>query len=86
MAYDGKLMQLALRRYGEDKQKREEDFRRRENELLRRIPRLAEIQDELRGTMAQIVTRALKSGADVEKAMAGIPFRTASKAAPKVPE
>ena len=72
MAYDGKLMQLALRRYAEDKQQREEDFRRRENELLRRIPRLAEIRDELRGTMAQIVTKALKSGADVEKAMAEI--------------
>ncbi len=72
MAYDGKLMQLALKRYGEDRQKREEDFRRKENELLRRIPRLAEIRGELRGTMAQIVTRALKSGADVEKAMAEI--------------
>lgn len=72
MAYDGKLMQQALRRFGEEKQRREEEFRRRETELLRRVPRLAEIQTELRGTMAQIMQRALKKGADTERAMAEI--------------
>ena len=72
MAYDGKLMRQALARYGEDRQRREEEFRRRETELLRRVPRLDEIQRELRGTMAQIVTKALKSGADVERAMGEI--------------
>ena len=72
MAYDGKLMSRALKRFEEDKQQRELEFRRRENELLRRIPRLAEIRDELRGTMAQIMSRALKKGADVETAIAAI--------------
>ena len=72
MAYDGKLMSRALRQFEEDKQRREEDFRRRENELLRRIPRLAEIRDELRSTMAQIMSKALRKGADVERAIAAI--------------
>ena len=72
MSYDGKLMSRALKRFEEDKQQRELEFRRRENELLRRIPRLAEIRDELRGTMAQIMSRALKKGADVERAIAAI--------------
>ncbi|MGM9662707.1 MAG: ATP-binding protein [Oscillospiraceae bacterium] len=69
MAYDGKLLHRALERFEADRQKREEDFRQKESELLRRIPRLAEIQQELRQTMAQIVSRALRSGADVEGAM-----------------
>ena len=72
MAYDGKLLSRALRQFEEDKQRREEDFRRRENELLRRIPRLAEIRDELKSTMAQIMSKALRKGADVERAMAEI--------------
>ncbi|MBR2929015.1 MAG: ATP-binding protein [Oscillospiraceae bacterium] len=72
MAYDGKLMSRALRQFEEDKRQREEDFRRRENELLRRIPRLAEIRDELRSTMAQIMSKALRKGADVERAIGAI--------------
>lgn len=72
MAYDGKLMSRALRQFEEDKQRREDDFRHRENELLRRIPRLAEIRHELRSTMAQIMSKALRKGADVERAIGAI--------------
>ena len=72
MAYDGKLLHRALTRYEEEKQAREDAFRQRENELCLRIPRLGEIQQELRGTMAQIVSRALRAGADVESAVGEI--------------
>lgn len=72
MSYDGKLMNRALKQFEEDKQRREDEFRRRENDLLCRVPRLAEIRSELRSTMAQIMSKALRKGADVERAMAEI--------------
>lgn len=72
MAYDGKLLSRAITRFEQAKQEREDSFRRTENELYLRCPRLAEIDQELRGTMAQIASRALRAGADVQSVMAEI--------------
>lgn len=72
MGYDSKTLHAALLRFEEQKQQREEAFRRRENEILQREPRLLEIRTELAGTVTEIMTKALRTGADTEKALAEI--------------
>lgn len=69
MGYDSKALHAALVRFEEQKQRREEEFRRLENEILQREPRLLEIRRELSGTVAEIMGKALRAGADTEKAL-----------------
>ena len=64
MAYDSKVMNRALVRFDNDKQRRAAQFAARKQRVFLQIPRLAEIERELRGTMAQIVSSALKRGVD----------------------
>ena len=64
MAYDGKIMGRALNRFDEDKQRRAEAFRQRRERLYRQLPRLEEIDRELRGTMSTIIASALSRGVD----------------------
>ena len=64
MSYDGKIMHRALARFDEDKQRRAQQMEQRRQRLYGQIPRLAEIERELRGTMSQIITSALSRGTD----------------------
>jgi len=64
VGYDGKIMRRALQRFDEDKRRREEDFHRREETIYARAPRLRDIERELRSTMSQIITSALRRGSD----------------------
>ena len=64
MAYDKRVMRAALDKYQADKSAREQQKNQRINELYRRQPRLAEIERELRSTMAKIVSRAFRNGTD----------------------
>lgn len=64
MAYDEKILQISLEQFRADKERREAAFERKQEEIFRRIPRLREIDRELRSTMAQIVTSALRRGTD----------------------
>ena len=64
MAYDGSIMQRALARYDQDKQRRADELEQRQRMAFTRQPRLAEIERELRGTMGRIVTSALQKGTD----------------------
>jgi len=64
MAYDGKLMRQALSRFEEDKERRAAAFEARKERLFRQIPRLEEIDRELRGTMSGIIASALSRGTD----------------------
>ena len=64
MAYDGSIMQRALARYDQDKQRRADELEQRRRMAFTRQPRLAEIERELRGTMGRIVTSALLKGTD----------------------
>ncbi len=43
MAYDGKIMRRALRRFEEVRRERQERFQARREEIYRRQPRLREI-------------------------------------------
>ena len=69
MAYDGKIMRRALQRYEADRQARQEDFRRRQERIFSRQPRLREIQAELNATMSRIITSALRRGTDPRPAV-----------------
>ena len=69
MAYDGKILRRALRRFEEDRQIREERFQQRREDIFRRQPRLREIDTELRGTMSRIIAGALRRGTDPRPAV-----------------
>ena len=64
MAYDGKIMRRALRRFEEDRQAREARFQARREEIFLRQPRLREIESQLRSTMSRIIAGALRRGTD----------------------
>lgn len=64
MAYDGKVMRRALERFEEDRRAREDREAGRREEILRRCPRLEEIDRELRGTMARLVAVTFRRGKD----------------------
>ena len=64
MAYDGRIMQRALARFDEDKQRRGAQLEQRRRTAYARAPRLAEIDTELRGTMSRIISSALARGTD----------------------
>lgn len=72
MPYDGKIMRRALRHFEEDKQRRAQQFAQRRTQLYRQIPRLMEIDGELRGTMSQIIAGALQKGRDPVPAIQAI--------------
>ena len=49
MAYDGKAMREALQRFEEDKQRRASQAAARRQRIYREVPRLEEIEQQLRG-------------------------------------
>ena len=64
MSYDGKIMHRALRRFEDDRRLRQEAFHSRQEEIYAREPRLREIQAQLGGTMARLISSALRRGTD----------------------
>jgi len=64
VAYDGKILNRALRRLEEDRQRRQDSFQARRESIFRRQPRLRRIEEELNSTMSRIITQALRQGAD----------------------
>lgn len=57
MAYDGRVMRLALERFDEDRRARSEEQERRRERVFARQPRLREIEGELRSTMSRIIAQ-----------------------------
>ena len=53
-------MSRAMERYKEDKERRSRQFQARQEALFREIPRLGEIDRELRSTMSQIARRTAR--------------------------
>lgn len=78
MSYDGKVMRRALTHFEEDKRGREEAFRRRQDVVYRREPRLREIQEEINATLAKLITSALRRGTDPRPAVAVLRDRNLS--------
>ena len=50
MAYDGKVMRAAWQRFEEDKQRRASQAENRRRRIYQEVPRLEEIEKQLRGT------------------------------------
>lgn len=69
MAYDGRILARARERYENDKAKREAAFQAQRRELYPALPRLAEIDAALRGTMSQVIAAALRHGQDPRAAV-----------------
>jgi len=69
MAYDGKIMRRAQRRFEEDRQERERRFQERRESIFCRQPRLREIERELCATMSRIISGALLRGTDPRPAV-----------------
>lgn len=76
MAYDGKIVRRALRRFEEDKRDREDRARDRRESVFLRQPRLREIDAELRATMSRILSTALRKGTDPRAAVEALKNRT----------
>ena len=72
MAYDGRVLRLALQRFEEDRRERQERCRERRERIFTRQPRLRQIDAELRSTMSRIITSALRRGTDPASAIAGL--------------
>ena len=64
MGYDGKILQKARIRFEADKQRREDQFAGRKSRVYQEIPRLREIETELRGTMSKLIANAINSEND----------------------
>ena len=64
MAYDGKVLARARDRYETEKERRRADFRRQRAEIYARVPRLVQIDAQLRGTVSRTIAAALRSGQD----------------------
>ncbi|MBQ6973918.1 MAG: DNA replication protein DnaC, partial [Oscillospiraceae bacterium] len=64
MAVDGKVLRIATDRFEQDKAARAAKAQRRRQQIYRDVPRVREIDTELRTTMSQIVSGALQRGTD----------------------
>ena len=62
-------MAAAQRKFRQDREHREEQFLQRQTEIYRRLPRVEEIDRELRSTVAQIMLSAFDNDIDPEIAM-----------------
>ena len=69
MAYDGKLMRRAMARFEEAKARRAEALHARERAVYAAVPRIEEIDAELRATMSRIIASALRRGTDPRPAI-----------------
>ena len=64
MSYDGIIMQRAITRFDQAKQRRAAELEQRRRLVYARQPRLQEIERTLRSTMSRIVAAAAKKGDD----------------------
>ena len=69
---DSKLMAAALGRYREDRERRRQAQEQRRQEIYRALPRVEEIDRELRGTVGKIVAEAFRRGTDPSAAIAAL--------------
>ena len=66
MARDAKIMAAAYRRQQQDRESRRREQERREQEVHSRVPRIAQIDQELRSTASRLVLAAFEAEGDPE--------------------
>ena len=64
MAYDGKIMQRAVARWQQEKQRHADEIQQRKVQLYAKEPRLRQIEAELGSTMSKLIAGALSGGSD----------------------
>ena len=64
MGYEASVLSRATRRLEEERRRREEAIARRKEEIYAQLPRLREIDRELKGTVYQIIASSLREGRD----------------------
>ena len=64
MGYEASVLSRATRRLEEQRRRRTEEQARRQAEIYDQLPRAAEIDKELKGTVYQIIAAALRDGQD----------------------
>ena len=72
MATDSKIMARAMQQYRQDVQRRKEEYLARLDAIYRRLPRVEEITQELRGTAGQIVAAAFHRGTNPTSVIAAL--------------
>ena len=75
MHQDAGIMTAAVRKFREDRDRRRQEQERRVREVYRRLPRVEDIDRELRGTMGQIMIAAFEGGRDPEPALRALEER-----------
>lgn len=69
MSFDASIMNVAQSRFRQDRERREEQLDRRREEVYRRLPRVEEIDRELRVTVGAIMISAFENETDPECAL-----------------
>ena len=64
MGYEANVLRRASRRLEESRRQREETAARRRGEIYAQLPRVREIDQELKGTVYQIIASSLREGRD----------------------
>lgn len=64
MAVDGKIMQRAMARWQQEKQRHADEIQQRKRVLYAKEPRLRQIEAELSTTMSRLIAGALSDGSD----------------------
>lgn len=72
MGYEREVLIRARNRYAEAVERYRQEQRRRTDEIYQAIPELAQLDNQLRKTMADVMVQALRHGEDPKEAMAEI--------------
>ena len=64
MGYEASVLYRATKRLEEGRRRREEALARRRREIYAQLPRVLEIDKELKGTVYQIIASSLRDGRD----------------------
>ena len=72
MAYEPSVLRRAVRHLEEQRERRTREQDRLRAEIYRSLPRLAEIDRQLRGTISQIIAASLRSGGDPAPAIQAV--------------
>ena len=72
MAYDSNILHRASARLAEEKRRREEEQEALRRRVYAREPRLAQLDRQLQGTMAELVSAALRRGESAREAVQAV--------------
>ena len=69
MAYEASVLRRATRRLEEARESRTQALEARRREIYQKLPRVAEIDRQLKGTILEIISASLREGTDPAPAL-----------------